>query len=515
MLGKKDGQIDIFNNMIYEELIPKDHLLVKIDALIDFSFVYDLVQDNYSDIGRKSEDPVVLYKLNLLEYLYKLSDPAVASRAQTDIAFRWFLGLNLDDKVPDDTTISYFRIHRLGEDKIEEIFNEIVKKCIENNLIGERRYIADSTDVAANVNYPSIRRLICNAFRKVIREIYKFNSPFAEDMLDSFEGEIDLEYDKSDKVPISKFCEIARKYAGHIYLKTYDELQDNEKYIDAYSILWNIINQYSNSNSKDKIISCVDPDARVAHKSPGVKKRGYKDHIIIDEDSGIILASTQTPFNVGDEKELTKLIEKANDNFGLKPKEISADKVYGTTENRAYLKDNEITSNIDFYDKSNKEFSRFDITKFDISEDLNSAKCPSGVVSTKCIVSQKSGERTYKFDNRFCLHCSLRNQCLSEKELQKFKARTIKISTRYDATIHDMIRLSTDGFKDAINKRYKVESRFATLVRNNWLRRNRFLRLKGAKIHIMLANTACNIVRMVNLLFDKTKPNFANAKFNI
>jgi len=511
MLSRKDGQIDIFNSMIYEKLIPKDHLLVKIDSLIDFSFIYDLVKDNYSDIGRKSDDPVILYKLNLLEYLYKLSDPAVVSRTQTDIAFRWFLGLNLDDEVPDDTTISYFRIHRLGEHKIEEIFNEIVKKCIENNLIGKRRYITDSTDVAANVNYPSIRKLICNAFRKVAREIHKFNSSFAEEMLNSFESEIDLEYDKSDKVPVSKFCGIARKYAEHIYLKTYDELQNNRKYIDAYSILWDIINHYSNPNSKDKIISCVDPDARVAHKSPGVKKRGFKDHIIVDEDSGIILASTQTPFNVGDEKELPKLIEKVNDNFELKPEEISADKVYGTTENRAYLKDNEIISNIGFYDKSNKEFTRFDITQFNISEDLSSAECPNGIVTTKCTISQKNGDRTYKFDNELCSKCPLRDHCLNEKELQKNKGRAIKISTRYDAIIHDMHRVSTDGFKDALNKRYKVENRFATLVRNNWLRRSRFLRLKGAKIHIMLANTACNIVRMVNLLFNKTKPSFAIA----
>ena len=57
MLSKKSGQIDIFNIMIYEKLIPENHLLVRIESLIDFSFAYDIVKNKYSEISRKSEDP--------------------------------------------------------------------------------------------------------------------------------------------------------------------------------------------------------------------------------------------------------------------------------------------------------------------------------------------------------------------------------------------------------------------------------------------------------------------------
>lgn len=512
MLGKKSRQIDIFNSMIYEKLIPKDHLLIRIDSIIDFSFVYDLVKENYSDTGRKSKDPVVLFKLNLLEYLYKLSDPAVIARAQTDVAFRWFLELNLDDELPDDTTISHFRIHRMGEKGFEDVFNEIVKKCIENNLIEKKRFIVDSTDVAANVNYPSMRRLICNAFRQVVREIDKFNSTFAAEELKSFENEIDLEYEKSDKVSVLKFCEIARKHAEYIYLRTYDELQSNLKYQEKYSILWDIIEQYSTTGAKDRIISCVDPDARVAHKSPGVTKKGYKDHIIVDEDSEIILASTQTPFNVGDEKELPNLIEKVEENFELKPEEVSADKVYGTNDNRAFLKDKEITSNIDFYDKSNVEYEKFDLRKFNISDDLRSAICPNKVESREFKVAKDNTYVILKFDAKFCTKCPLRDQCLYENDLNKNRGRKIKLPTRYDAVVKDIHRISTEEFKEAKNKRTKIERRFATLVRNHGLRRCRFLRLKGAKIHILLANMACNLVRMVNILIPKDHSSIAIPK---
>lgn len=512
MLSKKSGQIDIFNSMIYEKLIPKDNLLVRIDSLIDFSFVYDIVKDQYSNIGRKSEDPVVLFKLILLEYLYKLSDPAMIARAQTDVAIRWFLGLNLDDELPDDSLISYFRIHRMGEKGFENVFNEIVKKCIKNNLVGKRRYMVDSTNVDANASFPSMRRLICDAFRKVVREIDKFDSLIAAEVLKNFENEIDLEYEKSDKVPVLKFCQIAKKYAEYIYLKTYNELQSNTKYIDVYSILWDIIEQYSTSGAKDKIISCVDPDARVAHKSPGVKKKGYKDHIIVDEDSEIILASTQTPFNIGDEKELTNLVEKVKENFQINPEEISADKVYGTNENRGYLKDKGIISNIDFFDKSNVEYEKFDLRKFSVADDLKSITCPNEVTSTKFSDDKNNTLRTFTFNAESCTKCPLRAQCLYENELKKNKGRIIRISTRYDAVMKDMQRISTDEFKIARNNRYKVERRFATMVRNHGLRRSRFLRLPRTKIHIILANTACNIIRMVNLIQDKLRPSFAMEK---
>ncbi len=105
MLGKNSGQIDVIDHMIFEKLIPKDHILVKIDKIVDFSFVYGKIKDKYSAIGRGSKDPIMMLKILLLEYLYRLSDVEVVNRIKTDVAFRWFLGLSIDDSVPDDTTI--------------------------------------------------------------------------------------------------------------------------------------------------------------------------------------------------------------------------------------------------------------------------------------------------------------------------------------------------------------------------------------------------------------------------
>ncbi len=81
------------------------------------------------------------------------------------------------------------------------------------------------------------------------------------------------------------------------------------------------------------------------------------------------------------------------------------------------------------------------------------------------------------------------------------KSRKVDVPLRYDAILNDMLRVKTEAFEEAINNRFKIERRFATMVRNHGLQRNRYVKLKGAKIYITLANMACNIIRMVNLIF--------------
>jgi len=509
MLKKNNGQLDVFDHMIFEKLIPKDHLLVKIESIIDFSFVYDMVKAQYSAIGRGSKDPMMMVKIFLLEYLYRLSDVQVSKRVQTDIVFRWFLNLGINDPVPDDTTISHFRVKRLTAEHFESFFTEIVKKCIDLDLIKTKRFVMDSTDVAANTNYPSEKNLARSAFKKVMKEVSKFNEPLAKELSAAIESDIDAAYEKSDKVSWRKHFEITQKYLDLLYIRTYDELQDNEKYLEAFGLCYDLLFQYVN-NTKDKIISIVDPDARVAHKTPTKSKTGYKDHIIIDEDSEIILASVQTPFNTGDGKKLIELIEKTETQVGLKPKELSADKAYGETENRAYLKDAGIISNIAFYkDSSRKNQVLFKISDFVFSVDFNRVTCPNGnSTETYKISYNKSTDRdmkTFRFDPKLCSACPLIRQCihtLKNGKLQN-KGRKLDVFLRYDAVLQDKARSATVEFTIAYNKRYKVERRFATLVRNHGLRRCRYLRLKGAKIHITMANMACNIIRMVNLLYPE------------
>lgn len=512
MMGIDNKQIDMFDYMIFERLIPPNHLLVKINSIIDFTFVYDIVRDFYSSIGRASKDPVLMFKIELLEYLYDLSDVKLKERAQTDIAFRWFLGLGIDDSVPDDTTISHFRCNRLNETVFEEFFNEIVKKCISFDLVKQNRFIIDSTNVDANVNFPKRKKLIEQSFVKVVALISKFDKSLSEKCMEAFRVEINKLYKTNEKVRSKAYAKVTLEQLNYIYIKSYDELQYNTAYIEAYNICFTLVNK-TVEGKKSEIISVVDTDARVAHKTKGVLKRGYKDHIIIDEDSEIILAVQVTPFNVGDEKELEPLLNKVIKEFNIKPSEVSADTVYGTTSNRAYLLDKEIVSSIRFPKKSSKENKNYGINDFVYSKDLKFATCKNNIQSnaSNSVLKDNKNHLHFKFNWSDCDNCSQRLQCLKTNKSGKIieKSKAVFILERYDAVLKDKKRNSEDTFKISQNKRYKVERRFATMVRNNGLRRTRYLRLSRTKIHITMSNLACNVVRMVNIICG---PGFSAAK---
>lgn len=96
---KKREQIQMF---CMDDLVPQDHLLRLIDQAIDWSFIYDLVIDKYSaDNGRPSMDPVMLIKIPFIQYLYGIrSMRQTVKEIEVNVAYRWFLGLEMMDKVP-------------------------------------------------------------------------------------------------------------------------------------------------------------------------------------------------------------------------------------------------------------------------------------------------------------------------------------------------------------------------------------------------------------------------------
>ena len=137
------------------ELVPDDHLLRKIEATIDFSFIHDLVKDLYcADNGRPALDPTLLFKLLFLGYLFGVrSERQLIRDVQVNVAYRWFLGLNLTDKVPDASTLSQNRRRRFNEsDLYQQIFDEIVLQAMRKKLVTGRVLYTDSTHLKANAN---------------------------------------------------------------------------------------------------------------------------------------------------------------------------------------------------------------------------------------------------------------------------------------------------------------------------------------------------------------------------
>ncbi|MFC2949118.1 transposase, partial [Virgibacillus sediminis] len=150
----KDRQNEL-EMVTIEELVPEDHLLRKIDQYIDFSFIPEKVRLLYSeDNGRPSLDPLVLFKMMFIGYFYGIrSERELERQIQTNVAYRWFLGLNLTDKVPHHSTISWNRRTRFKDtDIFQEVFDEIVLQAMNHRMVSGRVLFTDSTHLKANAN---------------------------------------------------------------------------------------------------------------------------------------------------------------------------------------------------------------------------------------------------------------------------------------------------------------------------------------------------------------------------
>lgn len=150
-------QKQLFGNYIYQHIIPADHLLRKINEITDFSFVEQETSDLYSLTGRPGISPVLMFKMLLVGFLYNISDRRLEEEINLNIAYKWFVGLDVDQKAPDHSSLTRFR-DRLGAEGFRKLFNRVVEISEEKGLINERLTIIDSTHVEANVDISRLKK---------------------------------------------------------------------------------------------------------------------------------------------------------------------------------------------------------------------------------------------------------------------------------------------------------------------------------------------------------------------
>ena len=155
MLGRKEFTPKLFYRFSLEAQVPEEHLLRRVAAAVDFAFVRRLTRRFSSHTGRPGLDPVVLFKLSLLGYLYGItSERRLAEEVRLRLAYRWFLGYDLDEATPDHSVLSKARA-RFGLPVYVAFFTEIVRQCARAGLVrGDVLYV-DSTLVEANASLES------------------------------------------------------------------------------------------------------------------------------------------------------------------------------------------------------------------------------------------------------------------------------------------------------------------------------------------------------------------------
>ena len=155
MFTERSGKQNKLEMVILEELVPQDHLLRKIDKAIDFSFINKICKPYYCENnGRPAIEPEVLFRMLFIGYLYGIrSEIRLLKEIEVNVAYRWFIGYDLTEKLPDVSVIWQNRLRRYnGTDVPQQIFDEIVRQAMSKGLVGGKILYSDSTHLKANAN---------------------------------------------------------------------------------------------------------------------------------------------------------------------------------------------------------------------------------------------------------------------------------------------------------------------------------------------------------------------------
>lgn len=154
MLERGKMERGIYEIVDTESLVPAEHLLRKIDAAINWNKLYDMVEPLYcEDNGRPSIDPVVLFKMVLIQHLYGMpSLRRTAEEVRANIYYRWFLGYRLQEETPHFSTISYNFKHRFTPETVNQIFDWILSEIAEAGYLYTHTVFVDGTHIKANAN---------------------------------------------------------------------------------------------------------------------------------------------------------------------------------------------------------------------------------------------------------------------------------------------------------------------------------------------------------------------------
>ncbi|WP_374703431.1 transposase [Bacillus sp. Marseille-P3661] len=309
---------------IYDLVVPKDNLLRRINDLIDFSFVYEELEDKYChDNGRNAIHPIRMFKYLLLKSIYNISDVDIVERSKYDMSFKYFLDMAPEDPVIEPSSLTKFRKLRLKDiNLLDLLINKTVEIAIAKGILKSKSLIVDATHTGARYNQKSAKEVLMDRSKLLRKTIYqidvnmkcKFPSKTNSDVLED-----QIEYCQKLVKVVEKeeiLCEYPKVKEKLNLLK--ETLDDDIEHLQLSQ----------------------DEDAKIGHKSADSSFFGYKTHIGMSEER-IITAATVTTGEKNDGKQLETIVEKTV-RAGMKVKTIIGDAAYSEKGNIEYTKHNGI-----------------------------------------------------------------------------------------------------------------------------------------------------------------------------
>jgi transposase len=432
-----------------DSLVPADHLLRKIEKAIDFSFLREKVASLYcADNGRPAIDPVVLFKMLFIGYLFGIrSERQLVREIEVNVAYRWFLGYHLCDKVPDSSTLSQNRRRRFSQSTIyQEIFDEIVLLAMKRRLVDGKTLYTDSTHLKANANKNKFRK---DAAQKSSRAY-----------LDALEQEINEDRLEHGKMPLAP--------------------EATEPVV------------------KETKISTTDPQSGYMVRDGKPKGFFYLDHRSVDGLHNIITDSYVTPASVHDSIPYLARLDRQRERFGLPIESVGLDAGYYTAAICKGLEERKIFGVIGYHRPTHRA-GYFRKREYTYSRKPDHYVCPAGQV-LRYSTTNRLGYREYKSDGDLCAHCPLLECCTQSANHVKVITRHVWERSKERIGGH---RLMQRGKAIYQHRKETVERSFADAKE---LHGHRYAKMRGlAKVQEQsLLCAICQNIKKIALLAGRT-----------
>lgn len=436
-----------------EELVPADHLLRRIDAVIDFSFIHDRVAGLYcADNGRPPLDPTLMFKALFIGYLFGIrSERQLVREIAVNVAYRWFLRMRLTDGVFDASTLSQNRRRRFTDPGIaQEIFDAILEQAIGHGLVDGTMLYTDSTHLKANAN----------------------------------KGKYDLEM-------------VAKSRAD--YWADLDRAIDAERALQGQKPLKE---QSREPAVKQTKVSRTDPDAGYMVREGKPKGFFYLDHRTVDGRLGIITDTYATPANVHDSIVYLGRLDRQRGRFGFAVAAVGLDAGYATPGIAKGLEERDILGITGYRNPTPPRPGMMRKSRFAYEPEQDGYRCPAGQLLPYA-TTDRNGYKHYRSDPDICQACPLLASCTSNAKAIRTITRHVWQDARDRTDAH---RLAPWG--KAIYKRRKetVERSFADAKQLHGHRYARFRSLWRVRVQCLLAATAQNIKKIAMALTKTSAP---------
>ena len=380
---KKDTRKEVVITDL-EALVPQEHLLRKIEKVMDYDWLYERLSPYYChDNGRPGTDPVVLIKMVLIQHLFGIPSLRQTYREiQVNLAYRWFLGYSLLDEIPHFATVSYAFCKRFPPELSEEIFAHILNKAINNRMVDSSAIFIDGTHIRANANK-----------KKYVIEVVAVEAKRYQKELDE---EINRDREEHGKKPLKN---------------QKDDDEDNNGNGGATC----------GGETKEITGSTSDPECGLFHKGEHEKQFAYVAGTACDK-RNFILGFSVAPGNTHDSVMFDDVYNKTVAYFP-EVEAVVADSAYRTPWIAKKIMDDKRVPSLP-YKRPMTPDGYFRKYEYVYDKYYDCIICPNNQV-LKYSTTNREGYREYKSDPNICKNCPCREQCTRSKDCQKTVTRHV------------------------------------------------------------------------------------------